>query len=46
MEILLNIWWKYIEIVDIAPRQNHQNGVTSIFPKMIKLLKKKILRIE
>jgi len=45
MEILLNIWWKSLHR-NSRYCQNHQNGVTSCFLKMVKLLKKIILCIE
>ena len=42
MEILLNIWWKSLHR-NSRYCQNHQNGVTSCFPKMVIKMKKKIV---
>ena len=39
MEILLNIWWKSLHR-NSRYCQNHQNGVTSCFPKMVIKMKK------
>ena len=42
IEILLNIWWKSLHR-NSRYCQNHQNGVTSCFPKMVIKMKKKNL---
>ena len=41
MEIILNIWWKSLHR-NSRYCQNHQNGVTSCFPKMVVKMKKKL----
>ena len=45
MEILLNIWWKSLHR-NSRYCQNHQNGVTSCFPKIVINMKKKIFCSE
>ena len=45
MEILLNIWWKSLHR-NSRYCQNHQNGVTSCFPKMVINMKKNIFCSE
>ena len=45
MEILLNIWWKSLHR-NSRYCPNHQNEVTSCFPKMVIKMKKNIFCIE
>ena len=45
MEILLNIWWKSLHR-NSRYCPNHQNGVTSCFPKMVINMKKIIFCSE
>ena len=45
MEILLNIWWKSLHR-NSRYCQNHQNGVTSCFPKVVINMKKKIFVVN
>ena len=45
MEILLNIWWKSLHR-NSRYCQNHQNEVTSCFPKMVINMKKDIFLVN